>query len=188
MNSLKIGVFILTICFFITCNSKQSLEVSQPQLPDSIIIAIRDGFDTRVVQYFEDQKEIPLSNWKSSGWNEAQRHSYPRIEYATVNFLYNQNIDFANIVLVQYANYFINDPEKILHRDHFHWHSEMALRLIEFYGKNGSKTPGLLKPETENKILEAFWLYAKRRQEDQVGANTKAEADHKISNTWYIYE
>ena len=179
-------IYSLILSCLFSCNTNKA--VKSEQLPDTTLIVIRDGFNARVAEYFEEQKDIPLSKWKSSGWNEPQRHSYPLIEYATVNLWFQQNIDSANIALVEYADYFINDPEKILHRDHFHWHSEMALRLIEFFGTNGIKTPGLIKPETENKILEAVWLYAKRRQEDQVDANTKAEADHKISNTWYIYE
>jgi len=186
---MKISVLLtyslILFCLF-SCNVPNA--VKNEQLPDSTLIAIRDGFDTRIAEYFEEQKDIPLSKWKSSGWNKAQRHSYPLIEYATVNLCFQQNIDSANIALVEYADYFIYDPDKIQHRDHFHWHSEMALRLIEFFGTNGIKSAGLIKPETEDKIFEAVWLYAKRRQQDQVGANTKAEPDHKISNTWYIYE
>ena len=189
MKILSIYFLILLLCLFASCSENQSSQKNQTQLPDSTLIAIRDGFDTRVAEMFDAQKEIPLSKWKSFGWNEAQRYSYPRIEYATVNFLYNQNIDSANIALVEYANYFINDPKKVLHRDNFHWHSEMALRLIEMFGQKGTQSPGLLKPETEDKILEAVWLYCKRQQkEDQKDVNTKAEADTKESGTWYIYE
>jgi len=31
------------------------------------------------------------------------------------------------------------------------WHIEMALRLIELYGSNGIKTPGMITLETEKK-------------------------------------
>jgi hypothetical protein len=186
MKFLLLLLLSSVLCCFVSCHSTKQKE--SDQLPDATLITIRDGFDTRVAAYFEAQKNIPLSKWKSSGWNEAQRHSYPRIEYATVNLWYGQNIDSTNIALVEYADYFIKNPDQVLHRDNFHWHSEMALRLIEMFGQNGTKSPGLLKPETEDKILEAVWLYAKRLQEDQVGANTKAEADHEISKTWYIYE
>ena len=191
LNKYKSFIFfliVLTLFGISACNSKDAGNKSS-QLSDSQLIAIRNGFDTRVAEMFDAQKEIPLSKWKSSGWNEAQHFSYPRIEYATVNFLLQQNIDSSNVALVEYANYFINDPKKVLHRDNFHWHSEMALRMIEMFGQNGSKTPGLLKPETEDKILEAVWLYCKRQQKkDQKDVNTKAEADTKESDTWYIYE
>ena len=54
--------------------------------------------------------------------------------------------------------------------------------------RTGPRTAGLLEPETEDKILEAVWLYSKRMQKDQGGVNTKAEADTEESDTWYIYE
>lgn len=162
---------------------------NKKKLSSSTLSAIRNGFDTRVTELFDAQKEKAFNDMGKSGWNAPQRYAYPRIEYATVSFLFEQNIDSANSVLVEYGEYFINDPEKVLHRDHFHWHSEMALRLIEMFGQNGRKSPGLLKPETEEKILEAVWLYCKRQQKkDQNDVNTKAEADTEESNTWYIYE
>ena len=40
-------------------------------------------------------------------------------------------------------------PENVLHRDYFHWHSEMALRLIDFFGERGSKKAGLLTPDMQ---------------------------------------
>ena len=83
---MRILVFIIYCSILLCLLSCVTDEVEDyQQLPDSILIKIRDGFDTRVAAYFEAQKDIPLSKWKSSGWNEAQRHSYPRIEYATVN-------------------------------------------------------------------------------------------------------
>lgn len=188
MKQHIIPITIIIQIGFYACNSNALSGRNGSQLPDSVLTAICDGLDNRAAKYFEQQKDIPLSKWKSSGWNEAQRHSYPRIEYATVNLMFHQNIHSANIALAECAEYFINDPERILHRDNFHWHSEMALRLIEFFGQKGIKTAGLISHETEDKIFEAVWHYAKRRQEDQVGANTKAEADHEISKTWYIYE
>jgi hypothetical protein len=155
---------------------------------DSTLIAIRDGFDTRVAKLFDAQKEKTFNEMGKSGWNASQRYAYPRIEYATANLWQGQDIDSANLLLVEYGEYYINNPEQVLHRDNFHWHSEMALRLIEMFGQNGTKTPGLLKPETEDKILEAVWLYCKRMEKDQKPINTKAEADTKESDTWYIYE
>ena len=117
-----------------------------------------------------------------------ERCAYPRIEYAAANLAFEQNVKAANLALIEYGDYFVEDPKRLLHRDHFHWHSEMALRLIELYGQNGTRVQGLLKPATEDKILEAVWLYSKRRQEDQAEVHTKAEADTEVSQTWYVYE
>lgn len=196
MNNAWILVF--TVFTSVICFSAYAKDIpvnsNQTGLSDSALVAIRDGYDKRVAELFDAQKEKPPVRAGSSrrqgisGWNAPQRYAYPRIEYATTNMWLGQNIDSANFALVEYGEYFIKNPETVLHRDHFHWHSEMALRLIEMFGQNGTKTPGLLRPGTEEKILEAVWIYSKRRQADQTRYNTKAEADHEVSNTWYIYE
>ncbi len=156
---------------------------------DAALVAIRDGYDHRVADLFDAQKGKSLNDMGRSGWNAPQRYAYPRIEYAMANLWHGQDIASANSALVEYGEYFVNNPGQVLHRDHFHWHSEMALRLIEMFGQHGTKTPGLLKPGTEDKILEAIWLYCKRQQRTiQKDVNTKAEADAQESNTWYIYE
>lgn len=161
---------------------------NRTELSDAQLLAIREGYDKRVAELFDAQKGKTLGDMGRFGWNPSLRYAYPRIEYATASLWLGQNIDSANAALVEYGEYFIKNPELVLFRDNFHWHSEMALRLIEMFGQNGTKTPGLLKPETEKKILEAVWLYCKRMQKNQKPGDTKAEADTKQSNTWYIYE
>ena len=195
--SLSEGL-LLFLCPLVTvsgaCGDAVRAAGDQPSLSNSALVAIREGFDTRVAEMFEEQKALvdgaidAYCDRSASGWNAPQRYAYPRIEYAAANLWFGRNIESANMALVEYAEYFIENPKQVLHRDHFHWHSEMALRLIEQYGQEGTKAPGLLTPETEDIILEAIWLYSKRMQKDQVGENTKAEADTEESNTWYIYE
>ena len=83
------------------------------------------------------------------------------------------------------ANYYLNEPRLIYDRDNFHWDSEMLLRLIEFYGHNGTKHPGLLWKKTEEKMMQALWLYCKQKPSYSIYTSVPA-ADYKISNTWYI--
>ena len=52
-------------------------------------------------------------NQNASGWNAPQRYAYPRIEYATANLWFGQNIESANVALVEYAEYFIKNPEQV---------------------------------------------------------------------------
>ena len=69
---------------------------------------------------------------------EPQRHSYPWIEYATVNLLFNQNTDSANIALDEYADYFINDPEQsftTLWQALIHWEN-FYIYAVEWYDKS----------------------------------------------------
>ena len=190
----KVVIIVLVFAIYFS-NIASNIFVSncQAELAESKLFEIRNGFAQRVDNIFDEQKVKVNGAFKDntlrrSGWNSAQRYSYPRIEYATINLLNGQNIEEVNAALIEHGDYYIEDPERVLHRDNFHWHSEMALRLIEMFGQNGTKTPGLIKLETETRILEAAWLYCKRRQQDQTGPNTIAEDDHKISNTWYIYE
>lgn len=189
MKTCKTCFFLILIILCSDSCTRGVLKInSREGLSDQTLISIRDGFDARVAGMFETQKKKTFSEMGKSGWNASQRYAYPRIEYATANLWQGQNIDSANMLLVEYGDYYINNPEQVLHRDNFHWHSEMALRLIEMFGLNGTRTPGLLKPETENIILEAVWLYCKRMEKDQGPVNTKAEADTEESDTWYIYE
>ena len=183
-----LSILILFTSYFNSYGFEENFKRNIKALPDSALINIRDGYDKRVAKLFDAQKGKSLTDFGEPGFNDAQHYAYPRIEYATTNFLTAHNLDSANIALVEYSNYFIKNPGQVLHRDNFHWHSEMALRLIEMFGQKGTKKAGLLKPATETKILEAVWLYCKRQQKDQIGENTKAEADTEESNTWNIYE
>ena len=136
------------------CTSKKSVADKTSELPDTTLIAIRDGFDTRVADLFHDQKGKTLYETFRVNWNESLAHSYPRTAYAAVQFWLNENIDSANIALQEYGQYFIDKPDE--NRMNVGWHTEMALRLIEMYGTKGSVSPGLLKPETEKKIMEGI--------------------------------
>lgn len=182
-----LSIFLLGLCPGAPAWAEQNSS-SHSELTDSALTAIRDGYDLRVAEMFDAQKAKTFSDFKPSGWNDPQRYAYPRIEFATANLWLGLDIDAANTALVEYGEYFIQNPDQVLHRDYFHWHSEMALRLIEFYGPHGIKHPGLIETKTVNAIMEAVWLYAKRRQADQIPNNTKAEPDLETSNTWYIYE
>jgi len=164
------------------------------ELSDSALMAIRDGFDTRVAELFDAQRNLPFVKGEIRESRDpvrparVNRFAYSITEYATANLWFRQNIDVVNAALVDYGDYFVNNSETIYDRDNFHWHSEVVLRLIDMFGQKGSIQAGLLEEATENKVLEAVWLYCKRRQADQTGYNTKAEADADVSQTWYIYE
>jgi len=157
MKIIHYSLFILLFIHAACSVSKH--EINQAQLPDSTLIAIRDGFDTRVADLFKDQKGKTLDETFKVDWNESLAHSYPRTAYAAVQFWLNENIDSANIALKEYGQYFIDKPDE--NRMNVGWHTEMAIRLIEMYGSKGRKSPGLLKPETEKKIMEGIWTNVK---------------------------
>ena len=176
--------WIIQFCL-VACNTNKPINSNNSQLPDSTLIAIRDGFDTRVADLFNDQKGKTLDETFRVNWNESLAHSYPRTAYAAVQFWLNENIDSANIALQEYGQYFIDKPDE--NRMNVGWHTEMALRLIEIYGSNGRESPGLLKPEAEKKIMEGIWTNVKGGMgQDPEQINTMTENYTKESETWYI--
>ena len=85
------------------------------------------------------------------------------------------------------ADYYLSHLPELYDRDNTHWHSEMLLRLIEFYGSNGSKASGSLSIEAENAILESLWRYCKRPEPNPDAAHISV-ADHRTTNTWAVME
>lgn len=177
-------VWIIPFCF-VACNTNKLINSNNSQLSDSTLIAIRDGFDTRVANLFNDQKGKTLNETFRVDWNESLAHSYPRTAYVAVQLWFNENVDSANIALQEYGQYFIDKPDE--NRMNVGWHTEMALRLIEMYGTKGRKSPGLLKPETEKKVMEGIWTNVKGGMgQDPEQINTMTENYTNESKTWYI--
>ncbi|MCO8121196.1 hypothetical protein NHH03_05560 [Stieleria sp. TO1_6] len=174
--------------------AEQPQQQNHAGISEQQLIAIRDGYHERVSDLFRPQQGKPLVRGKIHRSNGGERpdgvgrFAYSLTEHAAVNLWHHQDIDSANVALAEYGTFFIEHPETIYDRDNFHWHSEAALRLIDFFGRHGTKEPGLITVETEDKVMEAVWLYCKRRQQDQTRYNTKSEADTDLSQTWYIYE
>lgn len=81
------------------------------------LVAIRDGYEARVTDLFDGQKQTTLGDMGKSGFNASQRYAYPRIEYATARLWHGQDIDSANVALDEYGEYFLNHPQQVLHRD-----------------------------------------------------------------------
>ena len=182
---LNINLFTLILIFFFNYSERKNEIRNQVKTPDSTLIAIRDGYGKRVSDLFDAQKHKSLNETARVNWNESLAHSYPRTAYASVQFWFHQNIDSANAALVEYGQYFIDQPDK--NRMNVGWHTEMALRLIEMYGSKGTKNRGLLKPEAERKIMEGIWTNVKGGMgQDEEQVNTMTENYTKESQTWYI--
>jgi len=163
-------------------------------LSDIKLTAIRDGFDKRVATAFNGQRGAPLKRARKMPPRKPGRADYVRgyslslVEYATRCMWLNEHVDAANAALIELANYYLANHQAIYDIDNFHWHSELLLRLIELFGPKGTTHAGLLRSETEQKIMEIVWIYSKQRGEVPVNGNLIANADYKKSNTWYITE
>ena len=186
---------ILSLSAIINAGCKANMNGEVVSLSETELIVIRDGFDKRVNEAFAAEQGKPLKRASVNPPLNPGRPVYSRgyswslVSYATRSFWLNEQIDSANYALIENADFYLADPKRIYDRDNFHWHSEAVLSLIELFGQNGTKTPGLLKTETENKILESIWLYCKRIEDlSSQNRDHTSVADHEISNTWYIYE
>lgn len=168
-------------------------QQNSPHLTETQLIAIRDSFDDRVADIFHSQAGEPLHKAKINaplGDGRpafARNYSWSLVAYATRCFWNNENTESANDALIENADYYLNHLPELYDRDNTHWHSEMLLRLIEFYGQDGSKLPGLLAVETENRILESLWPYCKREEPNPDAAHISI-ADHKTTKTWAVME
>jgi len=206
MRSLYIAlIFFSTAIYFSACNLQKAVnENESSSYSDNDLIAIRDGFDERVEGVFNSYRGKPLKRTAirppiSEGRPAfSKSYSFSLVTYATRCFWLRENIDSANLALIENAEYYLKNNRELFDKDNFHWHSEVVLRLVELYGQYGTKDPGLLKPETEKTVLEAIWLYCKRdgfredyrriNDSDLRGHDHLSIADQDVSNTWFISE
>lgn len=165
-----------------------------PEFSETQLAAIRDGFTPRVSALFAAEKGRPLVRAEPKPPLGAGRapfvrgYSFALVEFAARCLWLEESNAAANAALQENADYYLAHPGAIFDKDNFHWHSEVLLRLIEFFGANGSRRAGLLQPETERKILESIWLYARRNDSAARPHTHLAEADHAVSQTWFIKE
>ncbi len=159
-------------------------------LSDVVLRGIRDGFDRRVADVFNQQQGKPLKRAKKRPPIKPNRADYVRgysfslVEFATKCMWLNAQVDEANAALIELADYYQANHQAIYETDNFHWHSEMLMRLMELFGPEGTKHAGLLRAGTREKLMEIIWLYCKRVGPE--AGYTMADADDQISHTWYI--
>lgn len=172
-------LFILLVSF-ICCNSVIASS-------DDDLIKIRNGYEERSQKAFDLLKGKPLVREKiippifSDGSDFSRHYSYSLMDYAFKCFWLEENIDSANVALLENTNYYIGYPRAYKDKDSFYWAADELCKIMEFYGSNGVKKPGLIKKEVEEKVLLMMWQYSKMQSKI-------AKAELEISNTWFIDE
>lgn len=175
-------LFIYFITAFTFCNTTIASS-----LPDTELKNIRNGYDERRQKSFNLLTGKPLIREKiippifSDGSDFSRHYSYSLIDYAFKCFWLEENIDSANVALLENANYYISYPRAYKDKDSFYWAADELCKIIEFYGSKGIKKPGLIKKEVEERILLMMWQYSKMQSKI-------AKAELEISNTWFIDE
>ena len=175
-------------------------------MTDAELIAIRDGFEMRVDQMIRAGAGKPLVRGEirpplgEGRGNVARDYSWSIVEFAHRCFYLNEQLDAANAALIENAQHYLDHPLDLHDRDSYHWHSEMLCRLIEFYGSHGSLYAGRLTSETEERIMESLWAYAKRHSRlggADLGPPTgtrvsgifdAVDAELVKSQTWHVHE
>lgn len=161
---------------------------------DEQVAQVRDGFDRRAAAVFAAAQGRPLARSTIKPPLGAGRAPFARtaafalVAYAARCLWLEEDVAGADAALRENADYFLSRPEAIFDKDNFHWHSEAQLRLLEFFGSGGSRRPGLIRPETEAKMLESIWLYCKRQDAAARAHAHLATADDAVSGTWFITE
>lgn len=93
--------------------------------------------------------------------------SYTYMNFALRCFLNDEQLPEANDAVLAFCNQYADQQ----YFDNLDWMSDMAFRLIEDYGSQGSVSPGKLTQTAENALYELFWQYARRHSNlDRVAA------------------
>jgi len=175
-------------------------------MTDAELIAVRDGFDTRVDDAFKAEAGRPLVRAEKLPPLSPGRGAYVRgysfsiMTFAARCFRLGEQLEEANAALVENAQFYLDKPMALHDRDSFHWHSEVLCRTIEFYGRNGSLHAGRLSEEAEDRMMEALWAYAREHSRVEMGAPSSEEEERRRvpartsailadpTQTWHVSE
>jgi len=162
-------------------------SVHCPALTDPELIAIRQGFDARRDALFAAESGKPLvpapiqyDRW-GPGVHYSRAYGFSIVDFAIRAFWLQEQLAEANAGLQEMCQFYLDNPLTMFNRDSFHWTGSELCRIYEFFGHDGSRTPGLLTAQTESIIFEMMWQWAK-----QVSRISNTEILN--SQTWYIKE
>lgn len=182
---LKLALCLLP---WFTCalSGTSTMVKTNGTLEDKSSSAYREAQQQRVQATFEALKGMPLQRaairaplrpWRG---NFSRHFSYALMEYATRCFWLGEQIEEANAALMENARHYLEHPRDIHDQDSFHWHAEVICRLIEFYGRHGSRNAGRMTPEVEAACMTILWEYA-------VYAHDSLDNDLDRTGTWHLY-
>ena len=154
-------------------------------LEDAELMAVREGFAARRDAMIKLQAGQPFKPAKKNPPLAAGRPEYVRAyawsvtDFAMKTFLLQEPPDAASAALQELCRYFAARRDVRNDYDNFYWSMDTLCRIVEFYGREGSRRAGQLSPEAEDAALEMMWLWAKEN-------SALAEAEWRESKTWRV--
>lgn len=157
-----------------------TLPLGQAAAAEDVPVAERlAAFEQRRDQALEAMRGRPLTvaavrEPLEPGRGQYSRHfAYSIADFASRSFWLEEQLEAANEALKKYARFFIDDRRGRNDRDSFYWAADQICRIVEFYGRNGSRAAGRLLPEVEDLLLEMMWVYARE--------NSKVDSLEEVS-------
>lgn len=211
-----LNTFLIAMSLFAatSCADEEIKTANTIDTSDEGLQKIRDVFDIRRDAAFESLrgKELvrgaiqkPLNNSDVLYYRDL---CYSLIDFAAKCFWNEEMNDEANAALEEHCGIFVNQTEltpgdKYLKNmrdgDSFYWAADELCRIVEYWGTNGTRKAGLLKPEVESKIFEMMWYFVSDQSyltryvsSDEKPVNGKTgylsivPADYSLGNTWHV--
>lgn len=157
-----------------------------PALPGSPVLAsAEDSFGVYRDKYFQSKAGDPpefaaIRPPLREGRGPWSRHySYSVMNFALRAFWLDEFNEEANTALRENCQFYIDNPLVRQEHDAFYWSTDLLFRIVEFFGRNGSRNPGLLHEETEALIEKMVWLYCDE-------ASLLEDAEYAENLTWDI--
>ena len=160
------------------------LGLRAAELSDADITAIRTLSRQRCEDFFKQDSGKPFvaeptqKDWRDRG-DFTRRYNQSVLLFATRAFHLQEHLDEANRALREMCQYHLDRPQTLLEIHSFPWSLSVLPRLCQLYGPDGTRTRGLMSPDTHAIVLQTLWEWA--REKSQI-----ADADVEESRTWYI--
>lgn len=210
-----LNTFLIAISLFAatSCADEEIKIANTIDTSDEGLQKIRDVFDIRRDAAFESLRGKELvrgaiqSPISGSGVLYYRTLCYSLVDFAAKCFWNEEMNDEANDALEEHCEIFVNETQKSSGDDSkkwanmrdgnsFFWMADELCRIVEYWGSNGTRNAGLLKPETEKKILDMMWIYVSDMswltQYKELPVNGKynylsiVPADFSKNNTWEV--
>lgn len=147
------------------------------------------GFDDRCNQILQVLKGKPVTLRPIDPPYEPGRPRLPRgYSYSVMNhamrvYLLEEEEYYEDVRRALQENCYLYIEDQVLRddRDSFYWSIDILCRIIEFFGREGTRRKGLLDWETEQLCYRMMYMWACN--------NSRLEwAETEKSKTWYVWE